>query len=101
MQKWIPAGVSAVMLLAVSAAAAPQSIVDIKNLRPREIRSTVFRLSAPQDLRIMAVGADGQHHGTFSWVGAIWNGSPDKPADPWIGNAWILDLTTRRLVWEL
>lgn len=101
MQKWVPAGVTAIVLLAASAAAAPQAVVEMKNLRPRETRAAVFRLTSPQDLRIMAVGADAAHHGTFSWVRAIWDSSPDKPADPWIGNAWIIDLSTRRVVWEL
>jgi hypothetical protein len=101
MYRWIPGGVAAIVLSTVSAAAAQGPIVDIKDLRPRETRSVVFRLASTQDLKIMAVGADAEHHGTFSWVRAMWPSPPDAPKDPWIGNAWILDLSTRRVIWEL
>ena len=31
----------------------------------------------------------------------MWNGKNDERRDPWMGNAWILDLKSRRVVWEL
>src|ERR1051325_6535444 len=68
-------GAMAGLFLAHALSAAAQSAaIDIKDLRPREIRSTVFRLSAPQELRIMAVGAEADtRRGTFGWVTAMWD----------------------------
>src|ERR1051325_9830422 len=96
-------GAMAGLFLAHALSAAAQSAaIDIKDLRPREIRSTVFRLSAPQELRIMAVGAEADtRRGTFGWVTARWDTNGDRARVPWMGNAWILDLSTRRVVWEL
>jgi len=101
-RSWISGVVVAVLLVAVPALAAQGPIVDIKDLRPRETRSMVFRVTSPQDLRVMAVGTESDpHRDSYSWITAMWNGSKERPKEPWIGNAWILDLSTRRVVWEL
>jgi len=91
-------------LLAHAPAAFAQSrpVVELKNLKPREVQSAVFTLAAPQQLRLEAVGSEAaQERGTFSWVTAMWNGKDDREREPWMGNAWILDLKSRRVVWEL
>jgi hypothetical protein len=98
------------LVLCVAAASgnvaqAQSSVVDLKNLKPRQVQSAVFTLSSPQDLQVHAIGAEaGEDGGTFSWITAMWNTSSrkgDEPREPWMGNAWILDLSTRRVVWEL
>lgn len=38
---------------------------------------------------------------TFSWVTSMWQRNTRRPSPPWSGNAWILDVNTRRVVWEL
>lgn len=77
--------------------------VDLRNMRPRQVSSTVFSLAAAQDLRVEAIGAESDNdRGTFSSVTALWNGRKDETRrDPWMGNAWILDLKTRKVMWEL
>ena len=95
--------VLAPLMWASVAAAEPPSVVHFQDLKPREVRSVVFTLAAPQDLLVRAVGAESDHDsGTFSWLSAVWNGHDDRrPREPWIGNAWILDLATREVAWEL
>ena len=96
--------VAALLLQASVASAQSGGVIDLRNLKPRELRSAVFTLTAPQSVRVEAVGSESQHEGgTFSWVTAIWNGKEksDDRRDPWMGNAWILDLKSRRVVWEL
>jgi hypothetical protein len=78
------------------------AVVDLKDFRPREVKSAVFTLAAGQDVRVEAVGAESDsNRGTFSWVSTMWNGRNDARREPWMGNAWILDLKSRRVVWEL
>jgi hypothetical protein len=77
------------------------AVVDLKDFRPREVKSAVFTLGSAQDVRVEAVGAEASsERGTFSWVTAMWKDKNDR-RDPWMGNAWILDLKSRRVVWEL
>jgi hypothetical protein len=103
MNKWLMRAALAGGLLAQAGVAVGQSaVVDLKDFRPREIKSVVFSLPSAQDLRVEAVGAESDNNrGTFSWVTTMWNGRNDGRRDPWMGNAWILDLTSRRVVWEL
>ena len=76
-------------------------VVDLADFRPRQVKSAVFTLASPQDLRVEAVGAEpAEQRGALSWVSTLWS-SNDPRRDPWMGNAWILDLRTRRVVWEL
>jgi len=78
------------------------AVVDLKDFRPREVKSAVFSIASAQDVRVEAVGAESSREGgSFSWVTAMWNGKNDGRRDPWMGNAWILDLKSRRVVWEL
>ena len=77
-------------------------VVELKDLQPRQVQSAVFSLAASQDLQVYAVGAESARDGgTFGWIGTFWNAKSDEPRQPWMGNAWILDLTTRKVVWEL
>jgi hypothetical protein len=76
-------------------------LADLRNLQAREVKSAVFTLASPQEVRIDAVGAEATNNrGTFSWVTAMWTSHDDRH-EPWMGNAWILDLRTRKVVWEL
>jgi hypothetical protein len=102
MNKWLVRAAMAGSLLSQSNVVWGQAaVVDLQNLKPREVRSTVFTLATPQDVRVEAVGAEsGNDGGTFSWVASMWSGKEDR-RDPWMGNAWILDLRTRKVVWEL
>jgi hypothetical protein len=91
-------------LLAQAGVAFGQSgtVVDLKDFHPREVKSTVFTLASVQDVRVDAIGAESDNNrGTFSWVTTMWSGKNDERRDPWMGNAWILDLKSRRVVWEL
>jgi hypothetical protein len=102
MQKWlVRAAIAGNMLAHANVVWGQPPVVDLKDFKPRQVQSAVFTLASPQDLRIEAVGAESaDNRGAFSWVSAMW--SPKDPRqDPWMGNAWILDLTTRRVVWEL
>ena len=104
MKKWLVRSVFAAGLLAQGQVAFGQSaaVVDLKDFRPREVKSAVFTVASSQDLRIEAIGAESDNNrGTFSWVTTMWNGKADDRRDPWMGNAWILDLKSRRVVWEL
>ena len=90
------------ILAPAPAAFAQSAVVDLKDFRPREVKSAVFALASAQDVRVEAIGAESDsNRGTFSWVTTMWNGKNDAQRDPWMGNAWILDLKSRRVVWEL
>jgi hypothetical protein len=82
------------------ARAQDSSLVDIRRLAPREVRREGFSLSTAGDVRIRATGAEADSWGRFSWIRTMWSGD-DRQRRPWSGNAWILDLRTRRVVWEL
>ena len=105
MHKWLVRATLTAGLLAQTNVVWGQSpaVVDLHGVGPREVRSTVFTLSAPQDLRVEAIGAESDSdRGTFSWVSAMWSArKPETRRDPWIANAWLLDLKTRKVVWEL
>ena len=93
--------ITAGVLLQPAAAAAQATVVDFHDLKPRQVKSVVFTVASAQDFRVEAVGAEpARDSGAFSWVSAMWRSRDDAP-DPWMGNAWILDMKTRRVVWEL
>lgn len=103
---WSIAAAAAILALrtATAAAQAGGTLVDLHGLSPRELKSQAFSLAAPQDLRIEAVGAEA----TSRWaqftqvMKTMWQGEQRKnQAAAWSGNAWILDLKTRQVVWEL
>jgi hypothetical protein len=104
MNKWLVRAALTGGLLAQSNVIWGQSgtVVDVRNVQPREVKSAVFSLPAPQDLRVEAIGAESDNdRGTFSWVTAMWNTKDETHRDPWMGNAWILDLKSRKVMWEL
>lgn len=105
MQKWLVRAALTAGLLAQSNVIWGQTgpVVDLRNFQPRELKSSVFSLAAAEDLHVEAVGAEpDSRNGTFSWVTTMFSARRDETRhDPWIGNAWILDLKTRRVVWEL
>ena len=85
------------LLLASAAPAEAQTLVDLRDLSPRELQTGSFTLDAPQTLSIEAVGAedlDGDRWG--SWEDPRW-----KRPDYWPGEAWIIDARTREVVWSL
>src|SRR4029079_8465159 len=102
MNRWLVRAAMAGSLLAQSNIVWAQSpVVDLRNFHPRGVRSAVFTLASPQDLRVEAVGAEGSdNRGTSSWITAMWT-PRDNRRQPWRGNAWILDLRTRKVAWEL
>jgi hypothetical protein len=69
-------------------------LVNIHDLSSHELRSEGFALSAPQTLRIEAVGA-AETRNEKVWI------RNDRDPGFWRGNAWILDARTREVVWEL
>ena len=104
MQKWLFSVTLAAALLFLPGAAAAQSsgVIDLRDLKPRELKSAVFTLTAPQNVRVEAIGSQSQQEaGTWSWMTAMWKDKGSEQRDPWMGNAWILDLKSRRVVWEL
>src|SRR5690349_8167148 len=78
----------------------PSALVDIHGVGARRVVSSAFLLPSAQDVDILAVGAESQdQYGTMTLLKTAWNGK--KVQLPWTGNAWILDLKTRAVVWEL
>ena len=89
-------------LLVLQAAVVSAQSIDLRQFKPREVKSAVFTLASAQDVRVEAVGAEpSTNGGTFSWLTAMWNGHRDERREPWMGNAWILDLNSRKVAWEL
>ena len=89
------------LLAPMPALAQSTPLVDLDDFGPRQVKSRSFALSSAQDLQIEAVGAESTDKGgKSSWIGAMWERN-GKPIPPWTGNAWILDLQSRKVVWEL
>ena len=95
--------VAAVVLIAAASPVTAQSaIADLHGFKPREVKSAAFTTTTTQDVQIDAVGAEsGQPWQSFSWIRSMWPANHDEIRRPWTGNAWILDLRTRKVVWEL
>lgn len=96
----------AAVFLSTAAAAAPVSaqapLADIRDLNPRQTKTEAFTLTSPQQLRIEAVGEEGDFGDrTFTVLKSVWKGRENERPRPWVGNAWILDLRSRKVVWEL
>jgi hypothetical protein len=49
---------AAALVLQASTVFAQPAIVDLRSLRPREVRSTVFTVTAAQDVRVDAIGTE-------------------------------------------
>jgi hypothetical protein len=95
------AAATAAVVLHAASAFAQTTVVDFRNLRPREVKSAVFSVTTARDFRVDAIGAESsQDAGTFAWVTAMWKGNAEN-REPWMGNAWILDTRSRQVVWEL
>jgi hypothetical protein len=73
-----------------------ESLVDIRNLTPRELRAAAFVLTSPQSIRIEAVGAEPRRD---TREGRWWSSGDND--DTWPAAAWILDARTREVVWDL
>lgn len=83
---------------AAPAAPAPQSLVDIQNLSPREHRMSAFVLTAPTELTINAVGAEPWPDRLRTREDAHYN---EDEQTTWPAAAWIIDVRTRAVVWDL
>jgi hypothetical protein len=82
--------------------AQPAALADLHGLTPRQVRSESFTLPVAQDVRIEAIGAESAKiSDRFSWVTTMWQRDARRAVPPWSGNAWILDLSDRKVVWEL
>ena len=77
---------------------APQQLVDIQNLSTREHRMSAFVLTSPQELTIKAVGAEPWPDRLRSRDDQHWQ---DDEQTTWPAAAWILDVKTRAVVWDL
>lgn len=86
------------MILALLLAVQAQAIVEIRDLSPQEYRSAGFVLTAPQELRVTAVGAE-------PWPEKYDSPKDDRGQDDeqttWPAAAWILDARTRTVVWDM
>ena len=81
----------------------PPVLVELHGLAPHEVRSQMFELRAAQDVQLTAVGAQSPERTAKSgWLATLLQ-KEQRPvmAQPWSGNAWILDVGSRRVVWEL
>lgn len=102
------AGVHIFATLAFSALAFPSqlaaqstTLIDLHDFGPRQVKSESFALTSQQDVQIEAAGAEStEKTGKNNWVASMWQRN-GKPVPPWSGNAWILDLASRKVVWEL
>lgn len=95
------AALAAILLLHGASALAQTTVVDFRNIKPREVKSAIFTVANAHDVRVDAIGAESaEDSGTFSWLTGMWKGA-DAPRAPWMGNAWILDTQSRQVVWEL
>ena len=98
---FVPALVTVVTLATAAPAAAQALLADIRDLSPRQTRMEAFALTTAQDVRIEATGEEGDQNHTFTVLKTLWDGRSERRPQPWVGNAWILDLKNRRVVWEL
>ena len=88
----------ALVILPGSATAQSAALVDLDDFGPRQVKSQSFALASPQDLQIEAIGAE--LTGKNGWAASMGEKN-GKPVPPWSGNAWILDLPSRKVVWQL
>lgn len=73
------------------------TLADLRDLTPREHRTAAFVLASPQVLQIEATGAEPRlERGKDSWQGA-----DGEDSTTWPAAAWIVDVRTRAVVWDL
>jgi hypothetical protein len=77
----------------------PATLAELQGLSPRQVLASGFSLASPQDLHIEATGAEPAVARSLAKLRTMVSG--EDGAKAWPGNAWILDLNTRRVVWEL
>src|SRR5262245_30243642 len=77
---------------------AQEELVSIKSLASQELRTEAFILDSAQDVQIDAVGSASR---LLDRLGSIHKLDEEVGKLPWPGNAWILNLRTREVVWEL
>jgi len=76
------------------------TLVELHRLAPHQLKSQAFQLPSAASLQIDAVGLEAANqHGTLTLLKAMWDGK--RPELPWAANAWIIDLRTRAVVWDL
>ena len=76
------------------------ALLEIHGLAPRQLKSQAFQLPSPAILQVDAVGLDSEdQHGALTMLKVMWNGK--RAQLPWAANAWIIDLRTRAVVWDL
>src|SRR2546421_11441485 len=86
------------MILPLLLALQAQVLVNIQDLSPQEHRSAAFALSAPQEIRITAIGAEPWPEQYRTRDERDWQ---DDEQTTWPAAAWILDAQTRAVVWDL
>jgi hypothetical protein len=95
---WI-AALTATAAVTLPPAQSSATLADLHGLSPRQVLTAGFSLAAPQEVRIEATGAEPATSRSLAKIRSMLKGK-DHPK-PWPGNAWILDLSTRKVVWEL
>jgi hypothetical protein len=73
-------------------------LVDIRKLTPQEHRSAAFVLPTPQDLHLEATGAEPRRERRGR---DFWGSGNEDERTTWPAAAWILDVRTREVVWDL
>jgi hypothetical protein len=95
---WI-AALTATAAVTLPPAQSSATLADLHGLSPRQVLTAGFSLASPQEVRIEATGAEPATSRSLAKIRSMLKGK-DHPK-PWPGNAWILDLSTRKVVWEL
>jgi hypothetical protein len=84
----VAAALAASFLAPAAVALAQPVVVDLRNPRPRDLKSTVFTVTGTQDFRVDAIGAESSsNRGAFSWITAMWSRGDQTRRDPWVGDA--------------
>lgn len=73
-------------------------LVDIRNLTPQEHRSAAFVLPAPQAIQLEATGAEPRRDRRGR---EFWSFGNEDERHTWPAAAWIIDVRTRDVVWDL
>jgi hypothetical protein len=97
------ATVVAILLAGVAPVGAqPAALADLQALTPREVRSASFTLPVAQDVGIEAIGAESAKGADrISSVTTMLQRDARRAVPTWSGNAWILKLSDRKVVWDL
>jgi len=90
----------AVLGLPSVGAAQNATLVELDDFGPRQVKSESFALASAQEIQIDAVGAESTGKGKANWAASMWERN-GKAVPPWSGNAWIMELQSRKVVWEL